>query len=41
MYINGNIQFLSLDENRYHEALVNWPIKLLEDRKDINVLVLG
>ncbi|MDQ7022137.1 MAG: hypothetical protein Q9M97_01145 [Candidatus Gracilibacteria bacterium] len=29
MYLNGNIQFNSLDENRYHEALVDWPMKLI------------
>ncbi|PID87430.1 spermidine synthase [Candidatus Gracilibacteria bacterium] len=41
MYINGNIQFLSLDENRYHEALVDWPIKYLKGKENLNVLVLG
>lgn len=40
MYLNWNIQFLSLDENRYHEALVDWPIKLLEE-SNLDVLVLG
>lgn len=29
MYINWNIQFMSLDENRYHEALVDWSMKAL------------
>lgn len=41
MYINWNIQFNSLDENRYHEALVDWPMKLVENKKNISVLVLG
>jgi spermidine synthase len=41
MYLNGNIQFLSLDEARYHEALVDWPMKLLwntGEKKSILVL---
>ncbi len=29
MFLNGNIQFNSLDENRYHEALVDWSMKLV------------
>lgn len=41
MYLNGNIQFLSLDEARYHEALVDWPIKLLtQTNENKSVLVL-
>lgn len=41
MYLNWNIQFLSLDEKRYHEALVDWSSKLLDkDKVDLNVLVL-
>jgi spermidine synthase len=41
MYLNGNIQFLSLDEARYHQALVDWPMKLLtEANEDKSVLVL-
>jgi predicted membrane-bound spermidine synthase len=41
MYLNGNIQFLSLDEERYHEALVDWPMKLLEENNEkISVLIL-
>lgn len=39
MYLNWNIQFLSLDENRYHEALVDRPMNLIND-KELNVLVL-
>ena len=42
MYLNWNIQFLSLDEHRYHEALVDWSFKLIDKNKDkLNVLVLG
>jgi len=42
MYLNGNIQFLSLDEKRYHEALVDWSKKLIDkNKKDLNVLVVG
>ncbi|MCP4523224.1 MAG: hypothetical protein GY828_03320 [Candidatus Gracilibacteria bacterium] len=45
MYLNGNIQFLSLDEARYHEALVDWPMKMLKNTGSPNggleVLVLG
>jgi spermidine synthase len=41
MYLNWNIQFLSLDEERYHEALVDWPMKLLEENnQNISVLIL-
>lgn len=39
MYLNWNLQFLSLDENIYHEALVDWPMKIFGERK-IKVLVL-
>ena len=40
MFLNWNIQFNSLDENRYHKALVDWPVKLIENKKEISVLVL-
>lgn len=41
MYLNGNIQFLSLDEHRYHEALVDRSKKILDsEKKDLDVLVL-
>ena len=39
LYINGNIQFSSLDENRYHEQLVH-PVMSLAV-KHSNILVLG
>ena len=39
LYINGNIQFSSLDEKRYHEQLVH-PVMSLSP-KHVNVLVLG
>jgi len=44
MYLNWNIQFNSLDENRYHEALVDWPLKLYFQHNQTTpkkVLVLG
>jgi len=47
MYLNWNIQFLSLDEHRYHEALVDWSKKLLSSPQpspkgegELSVLVL-
>ncbi|PID43131.1 MAG: spermidine synthase [Proteobacteria bacterium] len=39
LYINGNTQFSSLDENRYHDFLVH-PVMALAKRKS-NVLLLG
>lgn len=39
LYIDGNIQFCSLDEYRYHEALVHIPMSAAP-KKD-NALVLG
>ena len=39
LFINGNVQFSSLDEDRYHEMLVHPIMKLSENNKD--VLVLG
>lgn len=39
MYLNGNIQFSSVDEYRYHEPLVHIPISLGIAPK--NILVLG
>lgn len=39
LYINGNIQFSSSDEYRYHEALVHVPMSLI-DKKE-NILILG
>lgn len=39
MFLDGNLQFSSIDEYRYHEALVHVPVSLAgEDRQ---VLVLG
>ena len=42
MYINWNLQFMSLDEERYHESLVNWPLKIFtsDNIKNLSVLVL-
>ncbi len=39
LYLNGNLQFSSLDEYRYHEALIHPAFSLAESHK--NVLVLG
>jgi len=39
LYINGNIQFSSLDEERYHEMLVHPVMAIVKDAKKI--LVLG
>lgn len=39
LYLNGNLQFSSADEYRYHEALIHPGLAALPDPK--NVLVLG
>ncbi len=39
LFINGNCQFSSMDEYRYHEALVHIPMLQVENKN--NVLVLG
>lgn len=39
LYLNGHLQFNSVDEYRYHEALVHPLMNLCQDAK--NVLVLG
>jgi len=39
LYLNGNLQFSSVDEYRYHEALVHIPASLAPRRS--HVLVLG
>ena len=39
LYIDGNVQFCSLDEYRYHEALVHLP--MAKAKKKEQVLVLG
>ena len=39
MYIDGNIQFSSVDEHRYHELLVHIPMSLAAHME--NILVLG
>jgi spermidine synthase len=40
LYLNGNLQFSSVDEYRYHEALVFIPL-LTHPKPDMKVLVLG
>ncbi len=39
MYLNGNLQFSSIDEYRYHESLVHIPMELLQEKSYI--LILG
>lgn len=39
LYINGNIQFSTIDEYRYHESLVHIPMSVSEDKSKI--LILG
>jgi spermidine synthase len=39
LFLDGNIQFSSKDEYRYHEALIH-PAMLLSDKRD-NILILG
>lgn len=39
LFINGNIQFSSMDEYRYHESLVHIPMSSVEKREKI--LILG
>ncbi len=41
LFINGNCQFSSKDEYRYHEALVHIPMMQVDSKKNIDVLVLG
>lgn len=40
LYLNGNIQFSSRDEYRYHEALINYPMAFKKGNVD-RVLLLG
>ncbi len=39
LFINGNEQFSSFDEERYHEPLVHPPMSILKERQ--NILILG
>ncbi len=39
LYIDGNVQFSSMDEYRYHEALVHIPMNIVSDNS--KVLILG
>ncbi|SHK40774.1 polyamine aminopropyltransferase [Paramaledivibacter caminithermalis] len=39
MFLNGNIQFSSIDEYRYHEALIHPAMSLAKKRE--NILILG
>jgi spermidine synthase len=40
LYLNGNLQFSSVDEYRYHEALIFIPM-MAAHKPDMNVLILG
>lgn len=40
LFLNGNLQFSSIDEYRYHEALVFIPL-LVAAKNDMNILILG
>jgi spermidine synthase len=39
LFINGNIQFSSTDEYRYHESLIHVPMSACDTKK--NILILG
>ncbi|MGV7222484.1 MAG: polyamine aminopropyltransferase [Nitrospinales bacterium] len=39
LYLDGHLQFSSIDEYRYHESLVHIPLSLMKFRE--NILVLG
>ena len=39
LFIDGNVQFSTIDEYRYHEPLVHIPMNLIKHRE--NILVLG
>lgn len=39
LFIDGNVQFSSIDEHRYHELLVHIPMSLAKHRE--NILILG
>lgn len=41
LYLNGSLQFSSLDEYRYHESLVHVPVAFMTDGRPLSVLVLG
>ncbi len=41
MYLNGNLQFMSLDEGIYHKSLIDWPYNFLKNKEKISVLILG
>ena len=39
LFIDGNVQFSSIDEYRYHELLIHIPLNLVNHRE--NILILG
>lgn len=40
LFLNGNLQFSSVDEYRYHEALVFIPLAIVQ-KNEMNILILG
>jgi spermidine synthase len=41
LFLDGNIQFSSMDEYRYHEALVHIPLSLARNREEVLLLGAG
>lgn len=41
MYLDGNLQFSTADEYRYHETLIHYPISALRSRKEVLILGAG
>lgn len=41
LFLDGNIQFSSVDESRYHEAITHIPISVRGNAKKLRVLILG
>lgn len=41
LFLNGNLQFSTRDEYRYHEALIHPILQKLSQKSAVNVLVLG
>lgn len=41
LFLNGNLQFSSLDERRYHEFLIHVPMLFVPEDKKVKVLILG
>ncbi|OHD11139.1 MAG: hypothetical protein A2Y41_01735 [Spirochaetes bacterium GWB1_36_13] len=41
LFLDGNIQFSSKDEARYHELLIHIPLALAEKKEKLKILILG